>query len=231
MFKKRKRENRNDRLGQFVKDLNSHIDSNYDIIKENFNLEYGYPELDPLRDEICKCIMCGLNQSAITLTNHLLESSLKKCLAMKFSIENKQVDTQLEDAFKEGISKYDNLLLVDTINRACSQGLITKEQKKQFKQFKDDFRNPYSHASVSEIFRDLKVKGSMVSMTEEEKENSEKFVKRLFQTETKEILSVKDILPIQGIIQVNIAKQNIIPDFSEVDKTVREMLTKLKPNG
>lgn len=229
MFKKKNKEKRSNRLELFLNDLNAHIDINYDIIKEIFNLEYGYPELDPLRDEICKCIICGLNQAAMTLTNHLLESSLKKCLAMKYSIDNKQCDTKLEDAFKEGISKFDKLLLDDTINRACTQGLITKEQKEQFKNFKDDFRNPYSHASVIEIFKDYKVKGTVVSLKEDE--NPEEFVKRLFQTQPNDLLTVKDILPIQGLIQVGIAKQNIIPYFSEVDKTIREMLTKLKPSS
>lgn len=219
-----------DRLEQFVKDLKDQINSNYDIIKGIFNQEYGYPELDPLRDEICKCIICGFNQAAITLTNHLLESSLKKCLAMRFSIENKKENVELEDAFKGGIDEYDDKLLEDTINRACSQGLITKEQKIVFKKFKDDFRNPYSHASTNKIFKDLKVKGSVVVMSEREKENPEEFIKRLFQTETEEYLTIKDILPIQGMAQVIVAKESIIPYFSQVDETIREMLKKLKPN-
>lgn len=79
-----------ERLEQFVNELNVSINGNYELIKNNFNIEYGHPELDPLRSEICKCIICDLHQAAITLTNHLLESSLKKCLVMKYSINNKQ---------------------------------------------------------------------------------------------------------------------------------------------
>ncbi len=218
------------RIEQFIDELNLNIPSNHLKIEEIFNSEYGYPELDPLRDEICKCIICGLYQAAMTLTNHLLESSLKKCLAMRFTIENKNDKTALTDAFKNGIDFYDDKLLEETINRACSQGLITKEQKKTFKKFKDDFRNPYSHASTNKIFKDKTVKGAVVSMTEKEKENPEEFIKRLFQMETSE-LPIKDILPIHGMTQVLISRENILPYFFEVDKTIREMLKKLKPNS
>lgn len=217
------------RIEQFVNELNVCIEVNYNNISNLFNIEYGYPELDPLRDEICKCIICNLHQAAITLTNHLLESSLKKCLAMKHSISNNQNDIKLEDAFKEGITKFDQLDLGDTINRACTQGLITKEQKRLLKNFKDEFRNPYSHATVSEIFKDTTVKGKTISLIEGE--SPENLLKRIFDNHSDEVLAVKDILPIQGLVQVVIAKQISIPYFTEVDKIIREMLTKLKPNS
>jgi hypothetical protein len=225
-----KRNKELERLNLFVDDLNLNITDNYVRIKDIYDQSYGYPELDPLRDEICKCIICGLNQAAMTLTSHLLESSLKKCLTMRFSIENKNDKTELIDAFKNGIDFYDDKHLDDTINRACSQGLITKEQKKTFKKFKDDYRNPYSHASTNKIFKDKKIKGAIVSMTEKEKENPEEFIKKLFQIETNE-LPIIDILPVHGMAQVEIARESIIPYFSEVDKTIREMLKKLKPNS
>ena len=49
----------------------------YPSIREIYNSHYDLPDMDPLRHEICICIMFGLCQSAITLTNHLLESLLK----------------------------------------------------------------------------------------------------------------------------------------------------------
>ena len=140
--------NSENRINQFIGELNSCIKNNYEVIHDIFNFQYDYSVLDPIRDEICKCIICGLYQSAITLTNHLLEKSLKFCLAIKYSKSNNKDCRKLEDVFTEGINKYDNLLLEDTINRACTQHLITKEQKKVLKDFKDLFRNPYSHAST-----------------------------------------------------------------------------------
>ncbi len=52
---------------------------------------------------------------------------------MKHSILNKQNDIKLEDAFKEELQEFDQLDLDDIINRACTQRLITKEQKKLLK--------------------------------------------------------------------------------------------------
>jgi len=87
------------RIRQFIDELNTNMSSNYQIVADIFNTGYGYPELDPLRDEICKCIICGLHQASITLTNHLLEASLKKCLAIKYSIENRKNNLKPKDVF------------------------------------------------------------------------------------------------------------------------------------
>jgi len=38
------------------------------------------PELDVIRHEVCLCLIFHLNQAAIALTNHLLESFLKYSL-------------------------------------------------------------------------------------------------------------------------------------------------------
>ena len=198
-------------------------------IKDIFNVKYGYPEFDPLRDEICKCIICNLNQAAITLTNHLLESSLKKCLAMKYSVSNKHSNIKLEESYKEGITKFDKRNLKDNIYSACTQGLITKEQKKLLLKFKNEFRNAYSHASTSDIFKNKSVKGKAVSL--KEGESTENLLKRIFGNKSDEVLFVKDILPIQGLMQVVVAEQISIQYFSEVDKILREILKKIKLNN
>lgn len=218
------------RLELFIEELNSILLPSYESIKDIFNFEYGYPELDPVRDEICKCIICNLPQATITLTNHLLESSLKKCLAMKYSIDNKQDNKMIENAFKDGIEKYDKCDLEQTINQACSNNLISREQKKQLKQFKANFRNPYSHATASEIFKDTVVKGKTISLIDGE--SPESLLERIFNDTLDNHLTVKDVLPIQGIVQVNIAKQISIPYFRNVDEIIREMLLKIKkPNS
>jgi hypothetical protein len=214
------------RIEEFIEELNLVLFPNYESIKDIFNVEYGYPELDPVRDEICKCIICNLHQAAVTLTNHLVESSIKKCLALKHSIDDKLDEMKLEDAFKSGIEKYDKLELEDTINRARTHGLITKEQKKQLKKFKDEFRNPYSHATTAEIFKDTAIKGKSISLIEGE--NPEDLLARIFNDSSENLLQVKDILHIQGMVQVMIAKQISIPYFREVDSIIRDMLSKIK---
>ena len=212
---------KDDRINQFIDELNQTIAPNYQITKEIFNREYGYPELDPLRDEICKCLICGLYQAAITLTNHLLESSLKKCLAIKYKIEHENVQLELKDAFKKSIEKYDKMELNMTINQACSQNLISKTQKKRLHKFREDFRNAFSHAESSKIFEDLSIPVNILSI--EKNEGPEDVMKKFFSSPNSE-LTIKDFLPIQGILQAKYAQITAIPYFCAVDKIIRDMV-------
>jgi hypothetical protein len=213
------------RLEQFVEELNKTMFSKYQIIKDVFETEYGYPELDPIRNEICKCIICNLNQAAITLTNHLLEKSLKHFLIVKYSKENKREDTKIDDVFKDGIDRFDTCDLEKSINMACTQGLITKEQKKLLKKFKDDFRNPYSHASAKEIFKDMPIKGKSISLIEGE--SGEVLLKRIFDDSTEYLMPAKYLLPAQGIVQYCIAQRDSVPYFVQVDNIIRNITQKM----
>ncbi len=214
------------RIEQFVNELNLCLTPNYEVINEVFNFEYGYPALDPIRDEICKCIICGLYQSTITLTNHLLEKSLKFCLAIRYSRENRKENAKIEDVFTEGIEKYDNLNLDDTINRACRQGLITKEEKSELKNFKDTFRNPYSHANT-DIYKNISIKGKVVT-TRDLENGLEPFLIKCFDGKSDRIMPLKNLPFAQGIFQVEIAKKDCVPYFKRVDEIIRNMLQKLK---
>ncbi|MDR2938520.1 MAG: hypothetical protein LBU92_06260, partial [Prevotellaceae bacterium] len=111
------------------------------------------------------------------------------------------------------------------INQACSQGLITKSQKKELKQFKDTFRNPYSHANT-DIFKDVGVKGK--SITTNDLDNGvEKFFEKIFEKTSDREIPLKNLLPAQGIAQVTIALENSVPYFKRVDEIIRMMLTKI----
>lgn len=213
------------RLQQFIGELNSCIAPNYEAIDEIFNTEYGYPALDPVRDEICKCFICGQYQSTITLTNHLLEKSLKFCLGIKYTLENRKEGVEFHEMFIDGINKYDNLNLDDTINRACTQNLISKDQKRTLKDFKDTFRNPYSHANT-EIFKNKTISGKMVSVADLEV-GLHSFFEKCFDRETDVEIPIKNLPLAQGISQVLIAKDDCLPYFSEVDSIIRDMLLKV----
>ena len=216
----------NNSLESFINNLNSQIGNNYEIVKEIFTIEYGYPALDPIRDEICRCFICGLYQSTITLTNHFLEKSLKFCLGIKYYIENKVDGMEIKDAFIEGINKYDNLQLEQSINIACSQGLISKEQKQELKDFKNKFRNPYSHANKA-IFTGKSVKGKQVS-TKDLENGLEDFLKLCFDNSKDEEIPIENLPFAQGFFHVEIAKDDCFPYFKSVDKIVRDMLLIIK---
>ena len=168
----------------------------------------------------------GSNRQNVTLTNHFLERSLKFCLGIKYSIENKRDDMEIKDAFIDGINKYDDLRLEHSINAACSQGLITKKQKQELKGFKDKFRNPYSHANKA-IFSGRSVNGKQVSIKDLEN-GFEEFLKLCFDSSLDNEVPLENLPFAQGILQVEIAKEDCYPYFESVDKIVRSMLQKIK---
>lgn len=116
------------------------IKHHYPNIRDAYNNHYEWSELESLRHEICLCIMFGLCQAAITLTNHLFESMLKYALITLDGKGNKQkeeeikgrVVTSVKEKYEEGMNRYGDLNLGDTINRACTSGLITKKQKNNY---------------------------------------------------------------------------------------------------
>ena len=99
-----------------------------------YNSEYGWPELDVVRNEICLCLIFGFHQAAIALTNHLLESLLKYSLIyldyrQKSSTLSGDLLERMEKVFSENKEIYD-YSLDSCINKYRKEGLISKEQKK-----------------------------------------------------------------------------------------------------
>jgi hypothetical protein len=136
---------------------------NYLLVRESYRTEYNFPELDPVRHEVALCLIFGLPQAAITLTNHLLESLLKFALIYDHTIKN-QPNTEpptkasiraLRDWLRPAKELYMDKDLSFTIDRACSLGLITKKQKKRLHEFRQNFRNAFSHADKDKTFGDV----------------------------------------------------------------------------
>ena len=58
-----------DQMNEILRSRKGEIISNYPLIQDLYQNYYNMPELDPLRHEVCLCLILGLNQAAITLTN------------------------------------------------------------------------------------------------------------------------------------------------------------------
>lgn len=127
----------------FIDELNDNLGNNYKTVAYAFENEYGWPEVDPVRSEICKCLICGFYQAAITLTNHLLESVLKKALIIDESAKNKTELSDITNIFDDATKKYGNSKLHFTINQACQEGLITEEEKDILHLFRHQYRNAF----------------------------------------------------------------------------------------
>lgn len=196
----------------------------YPAVRDAYQNHYDWPNLDTLRDEISVCVMLGLFQAAITLTNHFMESLLKNALITKESkvkapddaVVKGQVIDSLVNHFADAIKKYDNADLSNNINQACSLGLITKKQKKQLHAFRKQFRNAYGHSDKNKTFGDLTVPMKGIQL--------ENDMLRLDQ-EAKPFVAA---LPIgQSIIQAMQAKAYAPDYFLYMDNLTRQIRVKL----
>lgn len=188
--------------------------NNYEKLKAIFYNSYNYPEFDTLRDEICKCIICDLNVAAITLTNHLIEDFLKKMLIYKNA--DKTSDSII-DAFEDSTKDYDNITLYSSIETAFKENIITESQKTLLHKFRNEFRNPYSHAESKKIFEGLKMGVQQVSLEDNELRSSEYRLEEIIK------------LPFaHGLVKIKIAKEIAADYLGLVDKIIREVLMKRK---
>jgi hypothetical protein len=144
----------------------------YELVEYAFENPYVWPEMDTLRHEICGCIAFGLNQAAMTLINHLVESVLKYSLIYKHSIENEvppenpfEIVSIMMNYTKSGRNKYGSITLTKSIDSAHDIGLIEEEERNQLHCMRKLFRNPYSHSDKKGIFSEssVPVTGAKVS--------------------------------------------------------------------
>ena len=104
--------------------------------------------LYPILAEICSCFYLQKNMAAVTLTNHLLESAIKFALVFKEG-NGKTFDdlAKMDTLFEKECKMYMYEDIGKNIGTLYKKGMITKEQQKRLIQFKNLYRNAYSHAS------------------------------------------------------------------------------------
>ena len=200
------------------------IKRQYPNIRDAFKNHYEWPELDPLRHEICLCIMFGLCQAAITLTNHLFESMLKYALITLDGKENKQKEEEIKgrvissviEKYEEGFNRYGEQDLGSNINSACTLGLITEEQKIRLHILRVRFRNAYGHSDKQKTFGK-----STMPVTGVKLENEKFTIDEKLEPE------VAKLIIGQGIVQARQAQSDAPQYFKYMDSLVREIREKL----
>lgn len=111
-------------------------------------------ELKSIISEICDCLIMDTSQAAITLTNHLFENSIKQTLIIWDSQGRRLGDLgQIDETFKNEVEAYDDKDIEPNINKCKSKGLITKNEAKRLIELKNMYRNSFSHASYSKLFK------------------------------------------------------------------------------
>lgn len=208
-----------------IEELNTNIPNNYGIVAEAFENDYGWPEVDSVRSEVCKCLICGFYQAAITLTNHLLESVLKKALIIDESAKNKAEQCDITNVFDDATKKYANKNLDFTINQACRKGLINKEEKNILHGFREQYRNAFSHADPQKTFSGISIPATI--FTTKDLDNSEEFFKKAFTNKPNVTLSAENNVIIQGLVQRIKAEQEAVHYFLAIDGIIRNLYLKL----
>lgn len=145
---------------EFLKqDLEHRVTQNFDKVQDLITSPYNWPLLDSIRHEICNCILVDCSQAAVTLTNHLLEKSLKAVLMHNEPSNQNYTDArEIEEHFENMNNQYGSIVLHQTIDTCKDKNLISDEQAQVLHKFRDKFRNAFGHADPKKYLVRLKRK-------------------------------------------------------------------------
>ncbi|NUM53511.1 MAG: hypothetical protein HUU46_07700 [Candidatus Hydrogenedentes bacterium] len=191
----------------------------YEEIRHQVQTEYGLPELEALRVESCANIIQGHWQSAVCLTNILLEAFLK--LALIYSNtddpdEKAQPLSRLVGSLSAPVEKYMQMDLNGTINAARKVGLIDKRTKKDLHTFRERFRNAFFHADMQAMFGDETTPVTGLDFGTQDIEHSD--------------VAIRALPLLLGEALWQTAEANAITYFKIVDALIRETLPKVFPH-
>lgn len=206
------------KVDEYLSELKSRIVVN-DCTKSLIFIKYGKLNvlngLKSIISEICNCLIIGNTQAAVTLTNHLFENSLKQTL-ITWDSQGKQFnDTQrIDETFKDEVEAYDDKDIEPNINKCKSKGLITKDEAKRLIELKNIYRNSFSHASYSKLFKNASTvmySGSLKNPKEIKEETAD----------------ISKVPLLYLLAQEQFAKSNALNYFLEVYEFIDKMDKKL----
>jgi hypothetical protein len=215
-------------MDDYYKEVNDLINSRsefivefYPKVRSAYKNTYDWPELDPLRHEISICLVFGLCQAAITLTNHLLESLLKYSLIIHQTKNNRPAEKiGMVSGFIQHLTparmQFGKQELGNNIDKSCSLGIITKEEKKALHVFRIHFRNAYSHSDKDKTFGDSTIGVQGVRLEDNQ-----------LKVEVPEIAKIAELIVGQGLVQAKLAQNDALPYFLEIDSLVRRIMTRI----
>jgi len=207
---------------EILKENQATIRKKYASIRDAYQISYDWPEFDTLRHEISLALMFNLNQAAITLTNHMLESLLKNALIVfhSHSIDKKSSENPLEQMMESTApaqKKFGKMNLSRTIDETFKAGLISENEKEKLHAFREFMRNAYGHADKVKTFRDGEVPVQAIELGDPPEITNPQNVK------------IADLLVGQGLIQAMLAEREATGYFLEIDSLVRNLMTKIFP--
>ncbi len=202
-------------IEQIKQNVSNRVSNNFDKVADILNSPYNWSLLDSLRLEVAYCILVDSTQDAVTLTNHLLEKTLKAVFMHgEPSTQNYTNAGSIQQHFAQLNKKYANMNLSTTINECFNKGLINEEQKNTLHKFRKDFRNAFGHANPVQIFGDKK---KTVGIFNPFVHTKVKFSE----------VKVANFPFLQNTTQKQICDKEGIEYFRRVDSLIREILPKI----
>ena len=154
---------------------------------------YYFVELESNIWQVIKCLLCESYSASITLTNHILERTLKLALIQnEAGLQPKSIENWNE-TYKNS-HKYSSWVMHDTITECKNQKLITSKQVEDLKNYKNSIRNGFSHFDAEKILVD---ENNIINGKQIKSENSK-----------------SEIIPL-NLKQIPILQNNYITKFAE----------------
>lgn len=126
-------------------------------------------------NEICDCLILKKECAAITLTNHLFESSLKLFLVLcEGNKKTTERSGNFEDMYKKEIRFFQKNKMKENLKYALDEKLITEEEHKELFGLMIEYRDNISHDSSNSYVRGAKT--ILLSYDFATKESEEKTV-------------------------------------------------------
>lgn len=112
-----------------------------------------------LINEICECLILNKQCAAMTLTNHLLESSLKLTLIL-FSKDRDNIDetADFDTMYADEISDFQGAKMKDNLKVAKEKNIIDEDERNDLQNMMLEYRHHISHASNNKYVRNAKTK-------------------------------------------------------------------------
>lgn len=191
------------------------IDTNWPKLEELNSQWYDWPLLDNIRSEIFYSFLIGCSQAAVTLTNHLLEKALKVILMQTEPNNQNFTDAaKIQSHYAELNRQYQNVNLVDLIQRFFDKGYIDENERTTLDEFRKVFRNAFGHADPKKTFGETTKKVAVFNP----------FVHTEFQMSE---VKVKDFQFVQDTEQKKICDTQGLDYFIFIDKIIIRTLGKI----
>jgi hypothetical protein len=187
------------------------VQKNHPVLEKYWADDLIWSELNIVKGGILNCFTIGCAMAGVTLTNYLLEWTMK--LALIYNdvgfVSIGQVNDL--DAYAEAHKNYSNENLFETINRCAERGLITDTLKDRLHKYRQSIRNGFSHASPKSTFKDASSRFVMFSF------------KDLVPSPVKET-KISTLPPfLQAYAVRDFAEANALPYFDLVYQAIKEV--------